>query len=170
LFEASARLLSFKNAAEELLLTPSAVSHGIQSLEEWLGVPLFLRTTRGLVLSEAGADYLPIVAGALDTIAAGSARISSRCGRGVLAISVAPTFATRWLLPRLVAILGRPYLTPTGYWLVSSEEAASEPRIAAFREWIREQLLISQTRLIPEPGARSKVRSAIGHEQSPRVS
>ena len=101
LFEASARLLSFKNAAEELLLTPSAVSHGIQALEEWLGVPLFLRTTRGLVLSEAGVDYLPIVAGALDALASGSARISSRSGSSVLAISAAPTFAARWLLPRL---------------------------------------------------------------------
>jgi len=101
LFEASARLLSFKNAAEELLLTPSAVSHGIQALEEWLGVPLFLRTTRGLVLSEAGADYLPIVAGALDALATGSAKISSRSGSSVLAISAAPTFAARWLLPRL---------------------------------------------------------------------
>lgn len=101
LFEASARLLSFKNAADELLLTPSAVSHGIQSLEEWLGVPLFLRTTRGLVLSEAGAEYLPVVTGALDALAAGSARISSRSGKSVLAISSAPTFAARWLLPRL---------------------------------------------------------------------
>ena len=107
LFEASARLLSFKNAAEELLLTPSAVSHGIQSLEEWLGVPLFLRTARGLVLSESGADYLPIITGALDSIAAGSARISSRSGTGVLAISIAPTFATRWLLPRLHAFRAR---------------------------------------------------------------
>jgi len=101
LFEASARLLSFKNAAEELLLTPSAVSHGIQTLEEWLGVPLFLRTTRGLVLSDAGVEYLPIVMGALDALASGSAKIANRSGTGVLAISAAPTFAARWLLPRL---------------------------------------------------------------------
>jgi LysR family glycine cleavage system transcriptional activator len=101
LFEASARLLSFKNAAEELLVTPSAVSHGIQSLEEWLGVELFQRTTRGLVLSEAGIEFLPIVTSALDALASGSAKISSKTGSGVLAISAAPTFAARWLLPRL---------------------------------------------------------------------
>ena len=101
LFEASARHLSFKNAAEELLLTPSAVSHGIQTLEEWLGVQLFVRTTRGLVLSEVGSEYLPVVTSALDALAGGSAKISNRSRTGVLAISSAPTFAARWLLPRL---------------------------------------------------------------------
>src|SRR5579885_1397960 len=101
LFEAAARLLSFKNAAEELLLTPSAVSHGIQTLEDWLGVPLFVRTARGLVLSDSGRDYYPIVTQALDLLSQGSGRIMSRNGQGVLAVSAAPTFAARWLLPRL---------------------------------------------------------------------
>ena len=101
LFEASARLLSFKNAAEELLLTPSAVSHGIQSLEEWLGAPLFLRTTKGLVLSEAGNTYIPIVRQALDLLASGSAQIVNKHSLGQLSISAAPTFGARWLLPRL---------------------------------------------------------------------
>lgn len=101
LFEASARLLSFKNAAEELLLTPSAVSHGIQSLEDWLGTPLFLRTTRGIVLSEAGTAYIPVVRQALELLANGSANIANKQGLGQLAISMAPTFAAKWLLPRL---------------------------------------------------------------------
>lgn len=101
LFEAAARLLSFKNAAEELLLTPSAVSHGIQSLEEWLGAPLFLRTTKGLVLSEAGNAYIPIVRQALDLLASGSAKIVNKHSLGQLSISAAPTFGARWLLPRL---------------------------------------------------------------------
>ena len=101
LFEASARLLSFKNAAEELLLTPSAVSHGIQSLEEWLGAPLFLRTTKGLVLSEAGNVYIPVVRQALELLASGSAKIVNKHRLGQLSISVAPTFGARWLLPRL---------------------------------------------------------------------
>lgn len=101
LFEAAARLLSFKNAAEELLLTPSAVSHGIQSLEEWLGAPLFLRTTKGLVLSEAGNIYIPVVRQALELLASGSAAIVNKHRLGQLSISVAPTFGARWLLPRL---------------------------------------------------------------------
>ena len=112
LFEASARLLSFKNAAEELLLTPSAVSHGIQSLEEWLGASLFLRTTKGLVLSEAGMAYFPIVQQALDLLASGSAKIASPASRGQLAISAAPTFAARWLLPRLHQFRGPPSGNP----------------------------------------------------------
>lgn len=101
LFEAAARLSSFKNAAEELLLTPSAVSHGIQSLEEWLGVPLFLRTSKGLVLSEAGHAYVPVVREALQLLASGSAQVINRHGSGQLSISAAPTFGARWLLPRL---------------------------------------------------------------------
>lgn len=101
LFEASARLLSFKNAAEELLLTPSAVSHGIHSLEDWLGTPLFLRTTKGIVLSEAGNAYIPIVRQALELLSSGSASISSNQGLGQISISMAPTFAAKWMLPRL---------------------------------------------------------------------
>jgi DNA-binding transcriptional LysR family regulator len=108
LFEASARLLSFKNAAEELLLTPSAVSHGIQALEDWLATPLFQRTARGLVLTDAGRSYYPVVRDALDQLAAGSNRIGSRHGAATqLAISAAPTFATRWLVPRLPGFRSR---------------------------------------------------------------
>ena len=101
LFEAAARLLSFKNAAEELFVTPSAVSHGIQSLEQWLGAPLFLRTTKGLVLSEVGKAYVPTIRHALDLLSRGPAEIASKLGLGQLSISTLPTFAARWLLPRL---------------------------------------------------------------------
>ena len=101
LFEASARLLSFKNAADELLLTPSAVSHGIQSLEQWLGAPLFTRTPKGLVLTKAGAAYYPSVRTALEMLADSSARISAHRQRRHLRISVAPTFARQLLMPVL---------------------------------------------------------------------
>ena len=59
LFEAAGRHLSFKAAAEELNLTPSAISHGVLTLEAWLGVDLFLRGNRTLTLTAAGAAYLP---------------------------------------------------------------------------------------------------------------
>ena len=101
LFEASARLGSFKSAAEELGLTPSAVGHGIVGLEDWLGVPLFRRTTKGLVLSPAGARYLPAVRQSLEAITAASEDIAKRQQRDQLSISAAPTCAARWLLPRL---------------------------------------------------------------------
>ena len=58
LFETAARLLSFKAAAEELHVTPSAVSHGVRTLEDWLGVELFVRGRRSLSLTEAGERFL----------------------------------------------------------------------------------------------------------------
>jgi LysR family transcriptional regulator, glycine cleavage system transcriptional activator len=102
LFEASARFLSFKNAAEELLLTPSAVSHGIRSLEQWLGTRLFIRTARGLELTEAGARYYPVVKAALGMLVNGTEQVSGQHdGKRRLAISAAPTFASRVLVPSL---------------------------------------------------------------------
>jgi LysR family transcriptional regulator, glycine cleavage system transcriptional activator len=102
LFEASARFLSFKNAAEELLLTPSAVSHGIRSLEQWLGARLFIRTARGLELTDAGARYYPVVKAALGMLVNGAEQVSDRRnGKRRLAISAAPTFASRVLVPSL---------------------------------------------------------------------
>ena len=102
LFEASARFLSFKNAAAELLLTPSAVSHGIRSLEQWLGVRLFIRTARGLELTEAGVRYYPVVKAALAMLVNGTEQVSARHdGKRRIAISAAPTFASRVLVPSL---------------------------------------------------------------------
>ncbi|WP_420347178.1 transcriptional regulator GcvA [Pelagibius sp.] len=101
LFEAAARHLSFKQAAEELAITPSAVSHGIRVLEDWLGAPLFDRTQRTLVLTDAGKAYLPEVQGALDRLAAASDAVQKRGGGGALSISVAPTFGARWLAHHL---------------------------------------------------------------------
>ena len=103
LFESAGRHLSFKAAAEELHLTPSAVSHGIKGLEDWLGVPLFVREHRGLSLSEAGAAYLPKVREALDSLVMATEALPGRAGSGTLSISVAPTFGQRWLVPKLAA-------------------------------------------------------------------
>jgi len=103
LFEASARHLSFKQAAEELRLTPSAVSHGIRSLEQWLGAPLFVRAARGLALTATGESYYPVVKSALAILVSGTAQVSRRPSQRRLAISAAPTFACRLLLPSLAA-------------------------------------------------------------------
>jgi LysR family glycine cleavage system transcriptional activator len=101
IFEAAARQGNFSLAARELNLTPSAVSHAMQMLEQWLGTALFLRGPRGLRLSDAGAAYLPAVAGALRELASASERLPGRKPSGQLAISSAFTFAHRFLLPRL---------------------------------------------------------------------
>lgn len=101
LFEAAGRHSSFKLAAEELHLTPSAVSHGIVSLERWLGIALFDRGPRGLALTEAGRDYLPYIAEALTMIATGTQRLPSKRADRRIVISSAPAFAARVLLPNL---------------------------------------------------------------------
>src|SRR5437764_3154963 len=69
LFEAAARCGSFKRAAQELNLTPGALSHGIDSLEQWLDVDLFERKARGVILTPAGRQYLPYISEALSMIA-----------------------------------------------------------------------------------------------------
>ncbi|MEX0955019.1 MAG: LysR substrate-binding domain-containing protein [Rhizobiaceae bacterium] len=101
LFEAAGRYASFKLAAAELEVTPSAVSHGVQTLEDWLGSPLFVRSARGLVLSATGAEYLQPVREALALLAAGSEQIPGRRVRDALVVSVPPTLGARFLLPRL---------------------------------------------------------------------
>ncbi|MEP9378009.1 transcriptional regulator GcvA [Aquabacter sp. CN5-332] len=101
LFEAAGRHLSFKQAAEELNVTPSAVSHGVQGLEGWLGVALFTRGHRQLALTEAGAAYLPQVRSALAQLASATDLVPGRVPGGRLTVSVAPTFGLRWLIPRL---------------------------------------------------------------------
>lgn len=101
IFEAAARHGNFSHAARELNLTPSAVSHAMQLLEEWLGTALFLRGPRGLRLSLAGNAYLPVVANALRELATASEQLPGRKPAGRLAISSAYTFARRFLLPRL---------------------------------------------------------------------
>lgn len=101
LFEAAARHLSFKLAAEDLGITRSAVSHGIQTLEDWLGVPLFARGNRGLSLTDAGRAYLQPVRQALTLIASATERVPTRAPRSHLSLSVAPAFAERILLPML---------------------------------------------------------------------
>lgn len=106
LFEAAARLGSFKLAAEELHVTPSAVSHAMQTLEDWLGTPLFVRAPRGLSLTPTGESYAAEVRAALSILAAATERVPGRRATGTLAISSAPTFANRWLLPRLSRFTG----------------------------------------------------------------
>mgnify|MGYP001675810537 CR=1 FL=1 len=93
---------SFTRAAEELALTQSAVCRQINALEEYLGVPLFRRTRRGVQLTEAGQDYSRQIGPRLDALEQDTLAVMSQHGTGsTLDLAVVPTFATRWLLPRL---------------------------------------------------------------------
>lgn len=99
-FEAVARRLSFARAAEELFLTPSAVSHQIAKLEQFLGFMLFERLSKGIVLSKAGEDYLKRVAAALGAI--GSATNDIRKGvKNILNVHASTSISSLWLMPRL---------------------------------------------------------------------
>ncbi|WP_278490913.1 transcriptional regulator GcvA [Achromobacter insolitus] len=100
-FEAAARHLSVKDAAQELCVTPGAVSQMIKSLEQHLGVALFLRVNRGIQLTDAGHGFLPPVRNAFRQILAASARISLPPENRVLTVSTTAFFASAWLIPRL---------------------------------------------------------------------
>jgi len=100
-FEAAARHLSFTKAADELYVTQAAVSHQIKSLEEALGLKLFRRLNRALLLTEEGQTYLPSVRSALDTLAVATERLTRQDETGRLTVSAIPSFASLWLVPRL---------------------------------------------------------------------
>ena len=100
-FEAAARHLSFTRAAAELHVTQTAISHQIKALEERLGVRLFRRLPRGLLLTEAAQRLLPPVRDAFDQIAAATERLAAGGASATLTVSVLPSFAAKWLVPRL---------------------------------------------------------------------
>jgi LysR family glycine cleavage system transcriptional activator len=101
IFEASARHESFKLASEELFITPSAVSHQIKSLEEFIGFPLFVRKSRGVSLNSAGKLYLDYVQRSLLLLEQGTKAITKRFSSPSLKISTFPTMATNVILPQL---------------------------------------------------------------------
>ena len=100
-FEAVARQLSFSRAADELNVTPGAVSQQIRTFEERLGVRLFDRTKRSVSLTQAAARMLPDVQAGLDLLSRACSNQALPVGERTLTISVAPSFAFKWLLPRL---------------------------------------------------------------------
>lgn len=103
-FEATARLGSFSRAAEELSLTHSAIFRQVTGLEDRLGVALFTRIRRRIVLTDAGAEYAARVRHHLEQLGKDTFSVMTRAGLGhSLHIAVLPTLATTWLIPRLPA-------------------------------------------------------------------
>lgn len=100
-FEASARHGSFTRAAGELFVTPAAVSHQVKALEDFLGLELFRRERNGLQLTDSGRAYLPGVREAFDRLIEAMDELAAVGQQGVLTVSVAPSFAAKWLVPRL---------------------------------------------------------------------
>lgn len=102
-FEAVARHLNFRAAGEDLALTQSAVSRQIQTLEDEVGVPLFLRHTRSVEPTGAGAQLLRAVAPSLERLDGAVRLIRQSAGRKSVTISTWASFASMWLIPRFEA-------------------------------------------------------------------
>ncbi len=100
-FEAAARHLSFTHAAAELHITQAAVSHQIRTLEEALGVRLFRRLNRAIRLTEEGQQFVSEVRKALSHLATAMEKLAAPDAGGPLTVSVLPSFAAKWLVPRL---------------------------------------------------------------------
>lgn len=100
-FEAAARHLSFTKAGEELFLTQSAVSRQIKELEGELGIELFQRRHRALVLTEAGKQFYAAAAQVLTTMRTATERLRVQAGKKTLSVTTTHSFAALWLIPRL---------------------------------------------------------------------
>ena len=106
-FDAAARGGSFVAAAAALHVTPAAVSRLVKLLEERMGVALFIRRANRLELTEAGREYQAGLHPLLDALARLTERVAETSGGGALTVGVGPTFAIRWLIPRLADLQRR---------------------------------------------------------------
>lgn len=106
-FAVAARRLNFSQASEELNLTHAAVSMQIKKLEDWFGRRLFERTSRGLLLTDAGRELLSSVDSALSTISTTSQRLRLTRERRSISVACLPSVATRWLVPGLADFLSK---------------------------------------------------------------
>lgn len=100
-FRSAAHCLSFTLAAEELNVTQAAISHQIKSLENNLNVALFVRGNRSLSLSEEGTRFLPYIDQMFTLLEQGIKHIQASQGGSTLTVTLLPSFASRWLVPRL---------------------------------------------------------------------
>lgn len=100
-FEAAARHLSFKRAAEELFVTPAAVSYQIKILEDFLGIELFVRENRLVLLTQAGQRCYSDIKSGFEQIAKGIEKAQAEQKSGILTVSAGPAFTVKWLAPRL---------------------------------------------------------------------
>jgi LysR family transcriptional regulator, glycine cleavage system transcriptional activator len=100
-FESAARHLNFSRAADELSVTPGAVSQQIQNLEDYVGTALFKRTPKGLLLTDSAQTALPAVREAFDRLAEAASLLTAGYDGRRLTLTAPPSFAAKWLVPRL---------------------------------------------------------------------
>src|SRR5438270_703581 len=165
-FEAAARHLSFTKAGDELFLTQSAVSRQIKELEDQLGVALFHRRHRALVLTEAGQQFYAAAAQVLTTMRHATSRLKASTGRKPLSVTTTSSFAALWLIPRLAGFtrthagidvriplvkdllaekqLVAPFKSSAdparSYFVITSPAAAGRPEVSEFVEWLKSEV------------------------------
>lgn len=100
-FEAASRHLSFSKAADELSVTPGAISQHIRLLEDTIGQPLFRREAKGLQLTDLGRSAVPLLRDGFERLMDGSAMLREPVRKKQVSVSVAPSFAAKWLMPRM---------------------------------------------------------------------
>lgn len=127
-FEAAARHESFAKAADELGVTPAAVSHQVKALEAWLGAPLFVRHAQGLHLTDAGRAALPSFSTAFDAMGLAVQELRISAPRPQVSIAALPSIAQLWLAPRLPALRAAlPALRPSIHALEEPPDFRREP-------------------------------------------
>lgn len=104
-FDAAARHLSFTRAAEELFVTQAAVSHQIKSLEDFLGLKLFRRRNRSLLLTEEGQSYFLDIKEIFSQLTEATRKLQARSAKGALTVSLLPSFAIHWLVRDFPALI-----------------------------------------------------------------
>lgn len=178
-FDASARLLSFTKAAEEIHLTQGAVSHQILKLEAHLGVALFLRRNAGVHLTAAGKAYWAEISAALRQIERATQNMVTHKGEGgALNLCVASSFATHWLIPRLSGfVAAHPEVTLNLSTRIGPVDFSSQPHDAAieFCEGAtasQHAVLVLPLALQPyaAPSLRRNLQATQGTRRSPGVS
>lgn len=127
-FEAAARHESFAKAADELGVTPAAVSHQVKALEAWLGSPLFVRHAQGLHLTDAGRSALPSFSTAFDALGLAVQELRISAPRPQVSVAALPSIAQLWLAPRLPALrAAHPALRPSIHALEEPPDFRREP-------------------------------------------
>ncbi|QNP49575.1 LysR family transcriptional regulator [Diaphorobacter aerolatus] len=189
-FEAAARHESYTRAAQELALTQSAVSRQVLALEDQLGVQLFRRTRHGVTLSEAGRHYSKQIARWLQGLERDTLDVMAHQGHGgSLSLAAVPTFATRWLIPRLPLLASehpeimvhietqtRPFLFPdSGYdaalYAGTPEQVANWPGVQAQMLMQEDVIPVCSPRLLERaaPRGRGRAHSTISPEAIARL-
>eukprot|EP01036_Dinobryon_divergens_P039822 gene39822-52566_t len=133
-FDAAARHESYTRAAQELALTQSAVSRQIGTLEAFLGVALFERRVRQVLLTPQGQQFFVQVEPALAQIGAAAQALAAPAAAHTVTINVRPSFAVRWLIPRLPGFVAQcPGIAPNVVTSTVAPEQASAPFDVAIR-------------------------------------